>query len=83
MSSTTVRISSGTHRALREIAEKRGQSMQTVLDEAVEQLRRQTFFDDFDRAYAAVREDPQAWADEIELRKALDATLGNALEDDE
>lgn len=83
MSSTTVRISSDVHRTLRILAEKRGHSMQAVMEEAVEQLRRQMFWDEFDRAYTAVREDPQAWAEESELRDELDGTLADGMEDDD
>ena len=42
--STTVRISEQTHHRLRELAAQSGESMQAVLDKALEQYRRQKFF---------------------------------------
>ena len=43
--STTVRISEQTHHRLREMAAQSGEPMQAVLDKALEQYRRQKFWE--------------------------------------
>ena len=63
-----------------EMAQKSGQPMTDVLDEAVKQLERKRFFDEMNRRYAELREDPEAWA-EIEAERAeWDATLMDNLD---
>ena len=54
--------------------------MQTVLDEAVEQYRREKFFRDLDETYARLEADPEAWKDELAERQIWDATLEDGLE---
>lgn len=58
--STTVRISEQTHSRLREMAAQSGEPMQAVLDKALEQYRRQKFWEEIDTAYAAIQRDPKA-----------------------
>ena len=78
--STTVRIQEETRDRLAEMAQKSGQPMTDVLDEAVKQLERKRFFDEMNRRYAELREDPEAWA-EIEAERAeWDATLMDNLD---
>ena len=67
---------------LRTIAEQTGQSMQDVLDRAVEEHRRRVFFDSLNSYYAELRQDPKAWAEELEERAAWDVTLADGLEGD-
>jgi hypothetical protein len=73
--SVAIRISSTSHQALRALAEQCGEPIQTVLDKAIETYRRQRFFEALNAAYAALREDPGAWKEELEERAAWDATL--------
>ena len=61
--SATVRISEASHLLLREMAAQEGASMQSVLDAALEQRRRQKFLAECDAAYAALQQDPEAWRD--------------------
>lgn len=71
--SATVRISEESHLLLREVAAQEGASMQSVLDEALEQRRRQKFLAECDAAYAALRQDPEVWAEyQAELASVLD-----------
>lgn len=79
--STTVRISDQTRDNLRELARRSGESMQTLLDRAVEQYRRSRFFADVDAAYAALRADPESWSEELAEREALDGTLADDLDE--
>ena len=82
MPSTTVRISPAAHDALRELAARSGEPMQTVLDRAIESYRRRRFLEDLNAAFLALREDPGAWAAELAEREAWDATLADGLDED-
>jgi predicted transcriptional regulator len=83
MSQTTVRISERTRETLREIAQARQETMQSVLENAVEEYRRKRFFEDLDAEYAKLQEDPEAWdAYQAEL-KVWDATLMDGLSEKE
>jgi predicted transcriptional regulator len=83
MSTTTIPISEMAHQILRELAEQTGQSMSDVLDKALDAYRRKLFFEQLNAGYAALRADPQAWAEELEQRKLWDATLTDGLDPNE
>jgi len=78
----TVRIAEETHQILREVSQSRGVPITELLTEAAEQLRRQEFWRQFNEAYARLRADPEAWAEELEERRLWDTTLMDGLEDD-
>jgi hypothetical protein len=82
MGHAMVRISEQTHPSLRDMARADHDSMQSVLDKAVEEYRRRCFLEDVNAAYAALREDPEAWKEVEEERSAWDATLGDGLPDE-
>lgn len=81
MPGSTVRISSASRKVLRELAVRKAESMQKILDEAIEEYRRRHFLDEANRAYAALRRKPAAWKAEVEERKEWDATLADGLDD--
>lgn len=81
MPGATVRISYAAWKALREIANRAGEPMQAVLDRAVEEYRRKCFLEEANRAFAALKNKPEAWKDELKERAAWDITLGDGLED--
>jgi predicted transcriptional regulator len=80
MQSSTVTISSTSHHILQELAARTGESMETILEKAIEQYRRQIFLLQANQAYIALRNNPQEWEAELEERKAWDITLGDGLE---
>ena len=82
MPGSTVRIDAETQQALRELAAQDGESMGVVLRRAIEAYRRNRFLDELNRGYAALRSNPKAWKEELEERRAWDATLADGLEDD-
>jgi hypothetical protein len=82
MPTATVRISSDTRQTLRQISATTGESMQAILDRAVEDYRRRVFLEQANRAFARLREDPEAWAAEQEERAAWDATLADGLDEE-
>ncbi|MCI0489570.1 MAG: toxin-antitoxin system protein [Blastocatellia bacterium] len=83
MASLTVKIGEESHEILREIAEQTGDSMQTILANAIEEYRRKQFFNEFNAAYAALQKDPEAWEEELQERKLWESTLSDGLESDE
>jgi hypothetical protein len=54
--------------------------MQEILEQAVEQYRRQRLLAATNAAYAALRADPEAWQALKEERAAWDVTLADGLE---
>jgi predicted transcriptional regulator len=83
MASAMVRISDHTREALREIAHAEEESMQSVLEKAVEQYRRRRLFEQLDASYAKLQEDPEAWQSLQDERRVWDVTLGDGLDQGE
>ena len=75
MSSTTVRISGKARDTLRELAARAGEPMQSILEKAIEHYRRERFFDEADAAYRALRNDPEAWQEELAERQLWETIL--------
>ena len=78
---SNVRISESTHDALRSLAAEGGETMQAVLDKAVEEYRR-LFWERVEAAAGDLRKDSAAWEEELTERRAWDATLADRLEDE-
>jgi predicted transcriptional regulator len=79
MQSYTIKISSTSYNTLQQIAARSGESIEALLDQAIEQYRRQKFLEAANQAYAALRNNPEEWAIEIEEREAWDVTLADGL----
>lgn len=79
MTTTTVRLAETTRAALRQLAAETGEPMSVVLEKAVEAYRRQCIFEQANAAYAALRSDPEAWAEELAERRAWEGTLADGL----
>jgi len=63
-----------------EVAEHDGKPMQNVLDEAIEQYRRDRFFRELDESYARLQADSQAWQEELDDRCLWEPTLADGLD---
>jgi hypothetical protein len=74
-----VRISSRAHDLLRRLADEQQQSMQAVLDEALERYRRERFLRAANADFEALRNNPKAWKDELRERKLWEQTLPDGL----
>ena len=81
MTTTTIRVSLRTRDLLQELAQTSGSSMQAVLEQALEQYRRQQLLEETNAAYAALRTAPKAWADLEQERRAWEQTLADGLEE--
>lgn len=82
MQSTTIRVNMATREKLRSLTSQTGESMQTILDKAVESYRRQCFLERANAAFAALRNDTDEWQAEQEERAAWDVTLADDLEEE-
>ena len=69
MPAPTVAINEPAHQVLRELAHKTGRTISEVLDQALETYRRKVFFDQLNAGYAALRADPEAWAERLAERQ--------------
>jgi hypothetical protein len=77
---SNVRISEESHSTLRSLATEEGETLQAVLDRAIEEYRRRRFWDQVEAAAIELRMDTLAWNGELEERRAWDATLSDGLE---
>jgi hypothetical protein len=73
MATTMIRIRPASRQALKEMAALTGQSMQDVLDQAIEERRRKLYLDGLNADYAALKRNPKAWADFNKEMAAWDA----------
>ena len=81
MSTTTIRVSTRTRDLLHALAHQSGSSMQSVLEHALEQYRRQQLLDATNAAYATLQTDTAAWAILERERLDWDHTLADGLEE--
>ena len=81
MTTTTIRVSLRTRDLLQELAHTSGSSMQAVLEQALEQYRRQQLLDATNAAYSTLRAKPEAWANLEQERLAWEQTLADGLEE--
>lgn len=82
MANTVVRIDQKSHETLKRLAQKAGKSQSVIVAEAIEELRRKQFFRELHESFAALRNDPKAWKEELAERELWDKTLMDGLEDD-
>ena len=76
----STRISEPTRAILRKLAEESGESLQAILDKAVETYRRQRFLEESNRAFGALQANAAAWKEEQAEREDWDITVGDGLE---
>jgi predicted transcriptional regulator len=77
---TTIKISSYSYKILQEIADKYGDNLENIVEKAIEDYRRKLFLEKANLAFADLRNNPEAWEEELEERSAWDVTLTDGLE---
>lgn len=80
MPAPTVKLNERSRQILRKLAAESGESMQATLERAIELYRRHRFLEQANAAYAALREDAEAWQTELRERADWEATLADGLE---
>jgi hypothetical protein len=83
MTTSTVSLSPTAERMLDQLVAETGYSALDILDRALDDYRRKVFFEGLAADYAALKADPEAWADELAERKQTEATLQDGLDPDE
>jgi predicted transcriptional regulator len=81
MPSTSIRIDEQALAVLRELARRQGQPVRSVLKQAIDSYRREKFLEKANSAFAALRSNPEAWAEERQERDLWDQTAGDGLEE--
>ncbi len=80
-SSMNVRISESSYNTLKSLSQ--GRSMQSVIDEAIEDLRRRRILEATNHAFVELRKNKTLWKEELAERSLWEKTLTDGLEDDE
>ena len=81
MQTQTVTISESAHQILRHLADLEKTSVQTVPDRALEIYRREVFLKQPNDAFAALKANPEAWAEEVAERELWERTITDVAED--
>lgn len=80
MQSVNVRISSQSYQILKSLSQEKGQSMQSVIDEALEDLRRRKMLEATNEAFLALKTNKADWQEELEERRVWETTLSDGVE---
>ncbi len=78
----TTRISGPSREVLQRLAEETGESVQAILDKAIEMYRRHRFLEKANLAFEALRANRKAWKEELAERQAWDIALRGSVERD-
>lgn len=83
MTTLRVDVSDSTSQVLQGLVKQTGKSIPEILDKAIEEYRRKIFFEGVASDYAALKADPEAWAQEVEERQLFENTLMDGLDPNE
>lgn len=79
--SVTIRVPEATASGLQSIAQERGVSVGAVVQELHQEHIDRRMLEETNRVYAALRANPDAWAEEQAFRAEMDNTLMDGLAD--
>jgi len=77
MASATIRVPETTREILRDLSRQSGEPISDLVAKAVERLRREYFLEATNRAFANLREDAEAWQEELAERAEWEQTLSD------
>jgi hypothetical protein len=83
MSAPKVCISEASQAVLQELSAKTGRPIQDILDQAIDDYRRKVFLEAVNAGYAALRADPEAWAEVQRERASMAGSLMDGLDPNE
>lgn len=75
-----MRISKMSRELLRELARHTNATMQDVIEQALAEYRKRLFWEQAERDFKALRDNPEAWSEEAAEVEAWDAALMDGLE---
>ena len=79
MPDLTISLSKTAHDTLTKLAETSGETMQAVLDKAIENYRRYVFLVQANQAFAALRQNEELWQEELAERGLWDQTMADGV----
>ena len=79
MSELTIPISFASHKALLTLVESSGHTTQAVLDQAIENYRRQIFLEQANEAFIRLRQNEELWEDELTERTDWEMTIADGV----
>ena len=81
MSEFTVSISESTHETLLKLAETSGETIQAVLDKAIENYRQYVFLIQANQAFEVLRQNETFWQEELTERQIWDQAIADGAEE--
>jgi hypothetical protein len=81
MSDLRVSINESTHHNLVKLAEASGETIQVILEKAVDNYYRHTFLTKANQGFAALKANKSLWEEEIAERQAWDVTIADGVDD--
>jgi predicted CopG family antitoxin len=82
MSSVNVRISAHSYQVLKSLSKDGRNSMQSVIDQAIEDLRRRKFLEAANAAFSELKANAEEWNEELKERELWETTLMDGLNDE-
>ena len=82
MQSVNVRISSQSYQILKSLSQEKGQSMQSVIDQAIEDLRRRKMLEATNEAFSRLTTNKREWKEELKERGLWENTLADGVENE-
>jgi hypothetical protein len=67
---------------LKNLAQEEGQTMQSLIDQALENLRRQKILEATNQAFARLKENESEWQEELAERRLWENTLLDGVENE-
>jgi hypothetical protein len=80
MSKLTINMSETTHHTLLKLANSSGDTIQEILDKAIENYRRQLFLVQANESFLTLRNNETLWQEEIAEREVWDQTLADGID---
>jgi len=79
---TTVRIDRRTSSTLDRLARETGVAKKEIIARAVEQIRRERILEKANAGFAAMKNNPGEWSEELRERRRWESTLSDGLTDE-
>ncbi len=75
-----VRVNETTHAVIRNLANELGESMQSIVDKAIERYKRELFLESLNQDFKKLQENEIDWENELEERRLWENTLLDGVE---
>lgn len=75
-----VRVNETTHTVIRNLANELGESMQSIVDKAIERYKRELFLESLNQDFKKLQENEIDWENELEERRLWENTLLDGVE---